>query len=526
MKITEFEIREKLAVNLDLLDPNLVLVKQEYAIILPDGRKGFVDILARDKFGCFTIIEIKKSNQTARSTVQQLYKYASFFKSKNRLETSQIRLVVVSTVWDELNAPFSEFKEFSPYEVKGYVLEYGQVIKINEVFPSFVCGNTKPLNSFYFFRFPTRKIRDNNKELLGSLFKKMPSMNAVVTSVDLIENDHNLSEQYDLVVNPYGISIVSFTGNSLRLDEEVMKFPLKENFNISDELDAFIKSWEDTNPESKNRTHLIKKLIEASNDVNSFKAYAPHSLNNILSICKVDGDILKFGPMFEDNLFTEEEILNMSNGYTGLHPYIYNSSSTPNRPEHFNTFRKSLEEFFEHNPSWNESIQYLLSNINQNDVVEITAYNPLNILGLFNDICITESYKRTPYVEISIIANDGIETKYRGDVFWNGMLLINDPEPLIQCSYPSLDMFRIRSVNQYMNNYDEKLSHMLGLSYELIRSSDKCRFSFINQSFEPNTLLSITDYISTNGNFIYKVGELYEDLSIGIGNRSGCVVIN
>lgn len=61
MKITEFEIREKLAVNLDLLDPNLVLVKQEYAIILPDGRKGFVDILARDKFGCFTIIEIKKA---------------------------------------------------------------------------------------------------------------------------------------------------------------------------------------------------------------------------------------------------------------------------------------------------------------------------------------------------------------------------------------------------------------------------------------------------------------------------------
>ncbi|MCW1890154.1 hypothetical protein OK016_16385 [Vibrio chagasii] len=53
MKITEFEIREKLAVNLDLLDPNLVLVKQDHAIILPDGRKGFVDILARDKFGCF-----------------------------------------------------------------------------------------------------------------------------------------------------------------------------------------------------------------------------------------------------------------------------------------------------------------------------------------------------------------------------------------------------------------------------------------------------------------------------------------
>ncbi len=201
MKVTEFEIREKVAVNLHLLDPNLVLVKQEYSIVLPDGRRGFVDILARDKFGCYTIIEIKKSNQTARSTVQQLYKYASFFKSKNRLEASQIRLVVISTIWEELNAPFSEFKEFSPYEVKGFMLEYGNILKLEEVFPDFICGNTKPLKSFYFFRFPTSAIRNDVQEILISLLKKVPSMNVVITSLDFVKNDYGIGSAVGMEVS-------------------------------------------------------------------------------------------------------------------------------------------------------------------------------------------------------------------------------------------------------------------------------------------------------------------------------------
>ncbi|WP_409278735.1 endonuclease NucS domain-containing protein, partial [Pseudomonas defluvii] len=100
MKLKESEIRECIAKNLQLLDKNLILIKEEYQIKLTDKRTGFIDILAKDKFGCYTIIEIKKSNQTARSAIQQLFKYASFFKKKNRLESSQIRCLVISTVWD------------------------------------------------------------------------------------------------------------------------------------------------------------------------------------------------------------------------------------------------------------------------------------------------------------------------------------------------------------------------------------------------------------------------------------------
>ncbi len=80
---TEAQYRDLVAANLSAIDASLTLVGAEHEIRLPDGRVSRIDILAKDRFGCFTVIEIKKSNQTARSTVQQLFKYAHFLKSKN-----------------------------------------------------------------------------------------------------------------------------------------------------------------------------------------------------------------------------------------------------------------------------------------------------------------------------------------------------------------------------------------------------------------------------------------------------------
>ncbi len=148
-------IREVIAKNIGSFDKNLKLVAQEHYISMPDGKKAYVDILAKDEFGCFTIIELKKSNQTARSAIQQLYKYASFLKRKNRLEESQIRCIILSTVWEELDAPFSEFERFSEYEVKGYQVHYtpNQIPSFTAIEPNYQKGNIKPLDNFIFFEF-------------------------------------------------------------------------------------------------------------------------------------------------------------------------------------------------------------------------------------------------------------------------------------------------------------------------------------------------------------------------------------
>mgnify|MGYP006215024479 CR=1 FL=1 len=63
MKIKESIIRENISKHISLLDKNLKLVAQEHYIKMPDGKTAFIDILAKDDFGCFTVIELKKATK-------------------------------------------------------------------------------------------------------------------------------------------------------------------------------------------------------------------------------------------------------------------------------------------------------------------------------------------------------------------------------------------------------------------------------------------------------------------------------
>lgn len=66
--ITEAEIRDQLASRLEILEPGLVFLAKEYLLPNTIGSKGFIDILAKDRFGNRVIIEVKRSNATASTS--------------------------------------------------------------------------------------------------------------------------------------------------------------------------------------------------------------------------------------------------------------------------------------------------------------------------------------------------------------------------------------------------------------------------------------------------------------------------
>src|ERR1700736_66904 len=105
----EDRIRDFLAEHLCLLDPYLELVEKEYRVPNPVGAGGKIDILAKDPFGHFVIIEIKRSNQAARQALNEIHKYTALFRVSQGLDESSIRLLVVFTEWHELLLPLSEF---------------------------------------------------------------------------------------------------------------------------------------------------------------------------------------------------------------------------------------------------------------------------------------------------------------------------------------------------------------------------------------------------------------------------------
>src|SRR2546430_6045429 len=117
---TEARLRDELSKRLDLLEPGLTLQAVEFRLPNRQGASGSIDILATDRYAATVIIEIKKSNQTARQALHELHKYIALVKFDHGLRDSQIRCMLVSTAWHELLVPFSELVRSAPWVVDGY----------------------------------------------------------------------------------------------------------------------------------------------------------------------------------------------------------------------------------------------------------------------------------------------------------------------------------------------------------------------------------------------------------------------
>jgi RecB family endonuclease NucS len=100
-------IWDQLAKNLALLEPGLTLIQLNfrYQIFV---NKGNINILAKDVFDNYVIIEVKRSKLTSRETLEEVLKYIGLIKYKLKDRDSEIRVIIVSTHWEELIVPFSE----------------------------------------------------------------------------------------------------------------------------------------------------------------------------------------------------------------------------------------------------------------------------------------------------------------------------------------------------------------------------------------------------------------------------------
>src|ERR1700741_2143214 len=103
----ESDIRDSLAQQLGAIEPGLKLVDKEVELPNAIGARGFIDLLARDRFGNLVVIEVKRADQTARQGLHEVLKYAELLHREHGRPKHQIRLVIASTTWHELTIPFS-----------------------------------------------------------------------------------------------------------------------------------------------------------------------------------------------------------------------------------------------------------------------------------------------------------------------------------------------------------------------------------------------------------------------------------
>src|ERR1017187_7259967 len=89
---TEGRLRDELAKRLETLEPGLTLRSVEYRLPNRQGAAGSIDILATDRYSATVIIEIKKSNQTARQALHELHKYIALVKFDHGLRSEERRV--------------------------------------------------------------------------------------------------------------------------------------------------------------------------------------------------------------------------------------------------------------------------------------------------------------------------------------------------------------------------------------------------------------------------------------------------
>lgn len=116
----EAALRDHIADNLDALEPGLTRTSTEYALQNPSGAGGRIDILAFDALGHVVVIEVKRSDQSARAALNELAKYVSLLVRDARVPREIIRCVVLSTQWSELALPLAFFASTSGVHVEGF----------------------------------------------------------------------------------------------------------------------------------------------------------------------------------------------------------------------------------------------------------------------------------------------------------------------------------------------------------------------------------------------------------------------
>lgn len=232
MNQLEAKIRDYLASNLEMLERGLILVDTEYLLKNSFGASGRVDILARDIFGNYVIIEIKRSDQAARQALHELFKYVSIIHRQLGVSQFSIRAMLVSTTWHELAVPFSEFLEVASCHTEGYQItaDVDGVISSATKFSPVVLNSALVASRCQNLHlYMTREKRDNNIFKISQILTDFGIADHVLFSIDHDGKDKR-------IIYPYGTYVMfSSPFNVLDVDKcEVLKLRLDWN----DELDS------------------------------------------------------------------------------------------------------------------------------------------------------------------------------------------------------------------------------------------------------------------------------------------------
>lgn len=410
------------------------------------------------------IIEIKKSNQTARQALHELHKYIALIKYDHGLRDSQLRCLLVSTEWHELLIPFSEFSRTAPWAIVGYRLhltDAGRLDRAEKINPvaAPIELHLCPEHKVYFSREPAHR-----DEALPILIKLL--------------QDYSLSEYLLLKLDTKQRRVEGACDFALYL--------IVPEFAPGERQQARVwlarTQWEHTLNEDVRYIEeqlVIAELTDAFFDnCDDREIGSPEKLTSMCVSWEVTG-LIRGGRRLEaKEVFSDDHLLRWSKGLEGRNAVHFEMIATPQQRLAWGEAKENVKYCLIGNEAWRSLVRTYLDDIEVNHpdaTVTARIYNPCNLMMALYRLAKLGKVDTLPSAEIVISSDEGNLIRIvLGRIVWNGKCVSNVGEVLPEGIPTLFDLYMASAVDCGPWVAEEHLIAQHGLGYILIECTPTC----------------------------------------------------
>jgi hypothetical protein len=487
--LKESELRDLLVGSLDVLEPGLTFLSKEQYIPNALGTRGFIDILARDSQNHLVLIELKRSDQSSREAIHEVLKYVEGVKQHLGVRDHEIRVLIISTEWQELLVPFSRFAAESNLMVQGIKVAISETDGVDSEI-------VRPLSlaeGRFIAPWHELNLYESQKSMERGLVEIQKALDAkgvrdyVVLVMEPAPNFNQVAKAklQQALMSIHGDAVeAAKAANQLpdyqyllyvgvqMLSQEACLLLLKQRPAVMDEVIEIIVDME--GDELLHALHEYVLSGEPSYHRDRLEIGYPAKLKSRLiedegwSVSRVE----RFGTFARNPILQDEDILAELCGTTGNTGQILKRTASVANKAHMTGLRNDLRACLQNNPGWTSQLLHALEDIESehpNAEIDVQIYNPsAGIMTIYHAATDEEGLKYCPSYWINIRYGGTPVRMYVGGLRSEGEPM--DFTEILQKYYDG-DIFGLLLTMSWggYESRDSEILEDLGLRYRTVR---------------------------------------------------------
>ncbi|MCT3758328.1 DUF91 domain-containing protein [Elizabethkingia anophelis] len=371
----EHIIRDWLVDNPNFIEEGLQVIDKEHYLRDDVGTNAFIDILCKDIYNNFVIVEIKRSDIASRQAFTEVLKYAELIKSKYSARNSEIKIIIISTHWDEMIRAYSHLCFNSDFAIKGLQIYLDSITHLpidKEEVKSVSVGNYSrkfSLNQMVYLFFTEEK-RSKAHTILNQKLEKAQVNDYVTVDLDAAKDKQ--------ILYPYAINFAFQKRSKEDLLHSISLLEGKQHLDLEEE------EFEHEEQYSNYLEEVFIVALEIDNYIDTLEVGYAEQFESMIGVQRWEINAIKrYGIFKSDPRYNDDLLIKELKGNDGNSRNKFVGFSESNQKQRLQEIRTECQYCLSETPHWASFIDYILADLQkskENFKVIIDIYNPDSIV--------------------------------------------------------------------------------------------------------------------------------------------------